>query len=44
MAGLTNIVKEKLGLSFEVFAEQIRDDKSYEKLVEQMKAINKDPF
>jgi hypothetical protein len=33
MSGLASIVKEKLGLNFEAFAEQIRVDDSYQKLV-----------
>ena len=32
MTGLTSIVKDKLGLTFDNFIEQIQNDKSYEKL------------
>ena len=36
MTNLANVVKEKLGLSFENFVEEVRNKDSFEKLVEKM--------
>ena len=36
MAGLSHAVKNKLGLSLEVFAEKIRDDESFKVLLEKV--------
>lgn len=41
MVGLANVVKEKLGITFEIFAEQIRDESAFERLVEKVGASEK---